>query len=364
MSPTVLLLGALLIQAREATPGVTIETGSLPTPLAVVAGMAQGADGSLLLLDPTLKSLFRFSPRGELLGRIGRDGGGPGEFRWPVGIGSLGDQIWVFDYGLRRLTLLDRTLRLDTTRVVNTSGILAPLAGGGHVVQPHRLDVLPDTDRTREETLLLLVGADGRESPIGKWTVDASTISVKRPSGFLAVTFQPFSEPPLWAVGPDGASVVLVEGSGGENLALVSVSASGEQRFRTPLPMPRVPLDDAMFKRGVDSLIASLNQAGPSTRSSGTVDEAAIRRTVNRPRDLRPITRLVVGADGRNWLQLRRTPRPGFTEWRSHSVAGAAGPAILLPSNARVLMFSSTAAWVTKENEDGEPIVVEYVLPK
>jgi hypothetical protein len=364
MSATALLLGALVVQAREATPGVTIETGDLPAPLTYVVAMARGGDGSLFLLDPPQKSLFRFSPRGEFLGRVGRDGEGPGEFRWPLGLGTLGEDIWVVDMQLRRLTVFDRALKPAITRTLKESGISAPVAGGGHVVQPSPLDVRPGADRTKEEVTLQLVQPDGERFLIGKWIVDETPITLNSP-GFVSQASQPFADRALWAVSPDGGSVVFVEhGTGGGSPALVAVTASGAPRFRTSLQVPRIRLTDAMYQRAIDSLVDYLKQAKPSARASNSVDAAWVRQAVNRPADVGPVTRLLAGADGRIWLQLRGSPRPGYAEWKSFSARGAAGSSVLLPVDTRMLLFTSTSAWGARENADGEPVVVEYLLPR
>ena len=364
MVASALLLGALVVQAREATPRVTIETGDLPTPVSYLAGMARGGDGSLFVLDPPQKALLRFSPRGEYLGRIGREGEGPGEFRWPLYLGRLGDDIWVLDAQLRRLSVFDRALKLASTRTLLEGARTVPLAGGAYVTQPEKIDARPGSDRTREEVILQLVLPDGQKRQIGKWTVDATPISVMV-GRFEAVRPQPFTDHPHWGVSPDGRSVFLVEaGPGDGSLSLVAVTASGEPRFRTSLSMPRVRLTDAMYEKAIDSLVDAMTQSQPPGGPAPVVDKARVRAAVNRPADLAPVTQLLAGADGRIWLRLRVSSRPGFTEWKSYSASGAAGSSVLLPSDTRMLLFTSTSAWGARENADGEPILVEYLLPR
>lgn len=66
---------------------------------------------------------------GSLRATIGRDGEGPGEFKWPGGIAvadATGDRIWVSDPALRRFT----PLRLVTGQVVvDSAGIIKPELG-------------------------------------------------------------------------------------------------------------------------------------------------------------------------------------------------------------------------------------------
>jgi hypothetical protein len=72
--------------------------------------------GNIIALDSDDKQLILFDTTGRELQRVGRNGGGPGEFRFPRGIFVLsGDSIAVWDMGLRRMSVFDENLRFDRT---------------------------------------------------------------------------------------------------------------------------------------------------------------------------------------------------------------------------------------------------------
>jgi hypothetical protein len=63
------------------------------------------ADGSMFLFDPHVPQLYRFDADGELIGRIGRQGGGPGEYTSDVtGLLVSADRLIVADADNRRLS--------------------------------------------------------------------------------------------------------------------------------------------------------------------------------------------------------------------------------------------------------------------
>ena len=319
---------------REATPGTIIDTRSAEHSLSHVVGMAFSADGSLLVLDPTLKALSRFSARGEFLGRIGREGAGPGEFRWPLTLGTLGDQVWVADFQLRRFTLLDRALKVISTPTMKEPGLVALMSDGARVVQPF-VEVVPGEDATAQLQTLVLVQGQGKEQPLGRWIVNETPIRTDAP-GFTSPQRQPFTDRPLWAVAPDGRTVVVVEGAADGNTLLKAVTATGTEAFRSVLPWSRVPITNAHFEKAVDSIVAFVKGIRLPGGASMPVDPAAVRSAVARPRDIGPVTQVLVGSDGRTWLRLRNSSRAGFAEWQSYSAAGAAGSGIHLPAEVSV----------------------------
>jgi hypothetical protein len=66
------------------------------------------SDGRFIVADEMAKELRLFDPSGQHLMTVGRDGEGPGEFRFPWGPGAYrGDSIYTFDYGLMRTSIFD-----------------------------------------------------------------------------------------------------------------------------------------------------------------------------------------------------------------------------------------------------------------
>ena len=74
--------------------------------LGTVSGIAVTATGDILILDSQVPALRRYSPDGTYRGDIGREGGGPGEYRRPRSLAILHDgRILVRDPGNGRINV-------------------------------------------------------------------------------------------------------------------------------------------------------------------------------------------------------------------------------------------------------------------
>lgn len=87
-------------------------------------------------LTSSLPYFWVFSPDGQVVRRIGRDGEGPGEFRAASGVViDGGDSIRVFDSRLRRMTVFSPDLRMvRTERLEFNAGIYSTALGNRMVV--------------------------------------------------------------------------------------------------------------------------------------------------------------------------------------------------------------------------------------
>ncbi len=94
-------------------------------------------EGGILIVEGGEAAIRRYGPGGAFLGRIGRAGDGPGEFRQPTGFTRHGDTLLVFDPGLMRISRFSERGALLDTRPVSlefrTHGVpseLVPLDDG------------------------------------------------------------------------------------------------------------------------------------------------------------------------------------------------------------------------------------------
>lgn len=58
-----------------------------------ISAVKEGSDGGIYVLDSRLHTLRVFSSTGEFVRQIGREGDGPGEFRFPYLLAAAGDTI-------------------------------------------------------------------------------------------------------------------------------------------------------------------------------------------------------------------------------------------------------------------------------
>lgn len=93
--------------------------------------LAAGPDGSWWLLDTRHRVAAHFSPDGGPLGRLGRAGEGPGEFRTPtlIGVTASGD-IAIADIALRRLTVFSGGSATHAPRLYATPPLVNSLMMG------------------------------------------------------------------------------------------------------------------------------------------------------------------------------------------------------------------------------------------
>lgn len=83
----------------NATPSLDISgNDSAGDPrIGIAEGVARLANGELVIADRGLTSLRFFSSNGELLRTVGREGEGPGEFRYIAGLLQCSDSLFVHD---------------------------------------------------------------------------------------------------------------------------------------------------------------------------------------------------------------------------------------------------------------------------
>lgn len=72
-----------------------------------IGGLAVGPDCYVHGSQPQHREVMVFTPEGDLVRRIGREGDGPGEFRSPGTVGWHGDTLWVIDAVSQRITWFD-----------------------------------------------------------------------------------------------------------------------------------------------------------------------------------------------------------------------------------------------------------------
>ena len=97
-----------------------------------IDGALRLRDGRIVVADGGAGTLRMFGPEGTLRWSAGRPGDGPGEYRLieSLGVGP-GDSIWVFDFGLRRFTIL--TSGGETARTVPLGGELSAVGAVGRL---------------------------------------------------------------------------------------------------------------------------------------------------------------------------------------------------------------------------------------
>lgn len=205
--------GVHLVTSRQPawTPGTEWKLGGQPTlqigggvaDTSILTGPVAGAfrlpDGRIVVADRGAHALRWFASDGSVLHTSGRDGEGPGEFRWMSQLLQVGDSIAVFDPQLHRLSIFDGN---------GNFGRLISFAGNGNA--PLSLEPIGRlstgrwiaTERTvhttgeasgpvRDSTWIWIVGPDGRaDSRIA--SLHGNDVLIASGEGFLGVLPAPF----------------------------------------------------------------------------------------------------------------------------------------------------------------------------
>lgn len=175
--------------------GGVADTSTLVGP---VAGAFRLRDGRVVVADRGAHAIRWFTSDGKPLLRQGREGEGPGEFRWMSRVLEVDDSIAVFDPQLHRLSIFDSNGNLGRT--------ITMAAGGGTVIPPEPI---------------------GRLST-GRWIATSSSVhTLGEPSGPSRDSAW------TWITGSDGSADTLIAALPGSDVLI----ASGEH-FMGVLPAP------------------------------------------------------------------------------------------------------------------------------
>jgi len=136
-----------------------------------VEGAVVLPDGRIVVADAGSGEIRFYDEAGGFLSSVGGVGDAPGEYRQITGLGAgPGDSLWVFDFGLRRFTVLSSDG--STVRTISVGGALSSvgavgrLPDGSFVVKENWSSHTHGSARhglVRKPVAVALLGADGVE---------------------------------------------------------------------------------------------------------------------------------------------------------------------------------------------------------
>jgi len=212
-------IGAVDFPAEVVIQGAATLISDATIDLALPSGIDVDGEGNLWIVDRRLHHVLVVSPAGEVLRTIGRNGGGPGEFRFPRGIGIRGDHAYVLDnaHGVQSFDMRGEYLAEYSARVAFDFDFTGD---GGIVTSNFRVwprgGLLAALGPDGEETALFgqipFAGAEEfnfaelREAFLAGTLLDVArngALPVVAPDGSLWVAFH--TEQRLRRYGPDGS---------------------------------------------------------------------------------------------------------------------------------------------------------------
>lgn len=361
------LLGAQRV--LHATRDLTIDANA--NDLSVVGAVLASAGGIIAVLQPQDLTIKFFGPSGKALGRFGRDGAGPGEFRSLGWAGWNGDTLSVEDSGIRRVTFIGPDLRMlkvavepsrilpprshpQDPSVLGDAAIVGVLADHGFLLDffPAPGASLPEWIHSTSSSLAMsLVHVDSAGRFI-KVTADledrgprcvSGAVPVKIPFCSHWVTNEAFAHGIAFVAAAEAAATARY------HLVLIG-SVRGDTLINRDYPYQPMPI----ARHVADSVRAKL-VATPRL----STERRAAYESLNFPKDYPPVRRILVGMDLSVWLEVNRTPA-GTHQWRVLDATGVVLGEVAFPSNVRLTDVRRDRAWGAAADEDGLESIVRF----
>ncbi len=278
--------------------------------LAFPADVAVGPDGSVAIADWRLAEVVVVEPDGKWRGAAMTRGEGPGEVQAPAAVTWVdANTLLALDLGTFRLTALDLASRSTSVTAVDPA-LLTPVIRSGEVgflsLQPDRTVWIespgPVEDGWEERSFVRWSPAAAAHDTVTRSRVRVPSLALSAwPRSLLGVGAE------IWVVSdPDGRYELEVFDRDGTSL--VRFCHPGE-----PLPLSPAERGEAFDEEMPDAFRSTLGEA---LAAAGEPPVPAI------------ISRIVVDADGRIWVQ-RDRPAPGTGN--RYGVSGAMHD-VFLPS--------------------------------
>jgi hypothetical protein len=362
---TLPLIGQSTVKPLVLTPDLRID-GSAQD-LSAITFLLVGRHGEIVVGQRDDNRLQYFDSTGKGLGKFGRAGEGPGEFRYVMRGGWKGDSAWVFDGALRRVTLISPARQLARTLLVPTSlrlrinaeAAAAPVSG---------VTVTGMTDKG--DLLTLAVGQDAERKFVGMLARTDSAGAGARVVAILnrqseegcAITAngRRFDLPSEYCfrmshgVSPDGRQVVTLTVAPGKpptaSIRLVTLRIAGDTVLDKIISMPAIAIDRKLYDRIIDTAFAHFAKNSPLL-------EAALRSQMRTPRYFPAASGLLLGGDGTIWVR-RRTLMTQL--WLGFDGQGKYFGQFDLPLANKPAAINRSTVYVVEPDADGLESVIRY----
>lgn len=262
-------------------------------------GATRLADGGILVADAADLTVRRFSASGEAIGTSGREGGGPGEFRYLSGLWQCApDSVFVWDPVLNRISVLNgtgtyiREFQVPSGQIrCSRSGVLTALVASGPSRMPD-----PRGVSQRVSGRIEVLGADGSV----RGQVPAVQAYDYRPAGVRTILALSGS---YIVVGTQDSAFVELFGHNGDRAGVLPVGIGGRQ------------LTEGMYAAIIDEFLGGI---GPSPQRDSI--RASLLR-IPRPSLLAPYNDLLAAPNGTLWADVSE-PGGSWSEFRATGTDG------------------------------------------
>ena len=317
-----------------------------------------------------------YDATGKLIGKFGRAGDGPGEFRNPGRAGWFGDSLWVYDVIATRLTIIPPSLgapriaELGIRAFMRGTNPTLPLITGGRI---------EGITRTGEILFSGLFIADSIVRTLPAFADNLERAFVRAPSSAAYQNFlggmparpdtrirlgeesaqHPFPTRSSSAGMHDASRFVMVvpqvEGSDAGTFLVTSIGLRGDTIFsrRYPFRLDRIPAAEA--QKSIDATVASLRRLGNPNAES-------FRARAKVPPAYTPFGNVVMGRDGSTWIPER--PTPPTRPWLVLDPRGNVFGRVLLGERVTVHEADLNNIWTVELDADDLPSVVRFRIAR
>lgn len=317
----------------EPAPILEIGRGEGEDALFRVTSAARLPDGSIAVANAGTQQLKLFDAGGEHLASLGRRGAGPGEFQFPLWVGTHADSVLVWDAALERLTVFDGAGRLArSTQFPSVGGSFPNVVGtftDGSLLLASGTDhaaAARETGAWRGNTRLVRVNPAGLVIDTLATVPSQERYAYRSGDGMGQIVEDlPFGRRTVMAVWND--AVVLGTGEAYRISRVDTARTTRELIRRDWMPTPVSPVDIREYWARMVTVGGRSNPA----------EAEAQRSKIPYPGTLPPYEQLVVDAGGALWIKDAQLPQ-GWDDpdlWRIYSADGASLATIELPTRAR-----------------------------
>jgi hypothetical protein len=367
---TLAAFGTIGLASARTLAGQTLKVSAQPTVVigadgdttaqfTAIGGLARLSTGEVAVFTAPPFEIRLFSRDGKFVRRVARPGSGPGELGIVYWFGRSGDSLMTFDDTQARITIFDvprsqvATIPFAPTKVSSRMVVNGSLANGSWIVATVAFPRTRPEGPSRDTTTIGLWrrGVEGTQT-VGSFP-NFAFFSNNGPAGtsfefdalaanttFLTVGNE------IWVGIPEARSITVYD-------------STGKLARQVRVPFEPVRFDGAELRRLRDSRLASKKRALDSARTSAMFEGSS------RPLGSRPaFSRLLLGRDGRVWVESFRVDRASSAEYVALDRTGRVVGRLTSPPGVRFWDFGADYALGVRKDENDVETVELYAYSR
>jgi len=332
-----------------------------------VVGSSLYGDSLLLVLDGIDQEIKVFDWSGEGIGKIGRPGSGPGEFRDPRWVGVRNDTIFVRNTGTQSLNLLtiagDELARFTLPPITVAGGIRSVLGPSGIFPDGTFLGFASASrpylyeERAEYSIPILKLGRTGEVLDTLGFHREFTGSKYALPGGRSQAYFLPANnQSDAFSFSAELGIVAVAQAfpeGHDTQYRITAIRQTGDTVFSRLYSFEPQPI-----RRETRTALAL--EFGPMAEESRRLREALEEAYAARPY-MPPISGIRIGCDGHVWVAREEVPGEPVV-WEVLSAMGEPEFRVEVPSGVGISLASGDRLWTVERDELGVPFIVRYQI--